>query len=123
MEGEDRALALNSVEGRVPFDRLAHAGDGAHDDRVEAAADVLLPARHSGDVGIDGGVALGFGDLRIAACEKGWLRGGPLSGRLVAAASRPWRLLGRFASHYVRSRTAGAFDGFSAVWFTSYCMG
>src|SRR5882672_5018449 len=40
------ALALDSVQRRVPFDRLAHAGDGAHDERVEAAPDVAFPARH-----------------------------------------------------------------------------
>ena len=38
MEVEEPAPALDSVEGRVPLDRLAHAGDGAHDERVEAAA-------------------------------------------------------------------------------------
>src|SRR4029450_8730710 len=37
MEVEEPALALDSVEGRVPFDRLAHAGDGARDERVDAA--------------------------------------------------------------------------------------
>src|SRR5439155_4470490 len=45
-EAEEPALALDAIEGRVPFDRLAHAGDGAHDERVEAAADVAVPARH-----------------------------------------------------------------------------
>src|SRR5947208_9951536 len=28
MEAEKPALALDAIEGRVPFDRLAHAGDG-----------------------------------------------------------------------------------------------
>src|SRR5437899_8035100 len=37
MEAKEPALALDAIEGRVPFDRLAHAGDGAHDERVEAA--------------------------------------------------------------------------------------
>src|SRR5205823_9713495 len=37
MDAEEPALALDSVKRRVPFDRLAHIGDGAHDERVEAA--------------------------------------------------------------------------------------
>src|SRR6185436_1110463 len=36
MEAEEPALAFDSVEGRVPFDRLVYAGDGARDERVEA---------------------------------------------------------------------------------------
>src|SRR3977135_2041050 len=56
------ALALDSVERRIPFDRLAHAGDGAHDERVEAAPDVAFPARHGRDVGLHGGVAFGLRD-------------------------------------------------------------
>src|SRR5438093_13758910 len=32
VEAEEPALALDTIEGRVPFDRLAHAGDGAHDE-------------------------------------------------------------------------------------------
>src|SRR5207244_726641 len=46
MEAEKPALALDAIEGRVPFDRLVHARDGALDERVEAAADVVFPARH-----------------------------------------------------------------------------
>ena len=53
-KAEEPALALDAVERRVPFDRLAHAGDGAHDERVEAAPDVALPARHGRDVGLHG---------------------------------------------------------------------
>src|SRR5207244_4862923 len=34
------ALALDAIEGRVPLHGLAHAGDGAHDESVEAAPDV-----------------------------------------------------------------------------------
>ena len=75
MEAEEPALALDAVERRVPFDRLAHAGDGAHDERVEAAPDVAFPARHGRDVGLYGGVAVGLRDLRVAACEEGRLRG------------------------------------------------
>ena len=62
-----------AVEGRVPFDGLAHAGDGAHDERVEAAPDVAFPARHGRDVGLHGGVAVGLRDLGVAACEEGRL--------------------------------------------------
>ena len=41
VEAEESALILDSIERRVPFDRLAHAGDCAHDERIEAAADGL----------------------------------------------------------------------------------
>ena len=58
---------LDAIEGRVPFDRLAYAGDRAHDERVEAAADVLFPAWHGRNVGFDWGVAVTLRDLRIAA--------------------------------------------------------
>src|SRR6202171_5965655 len=78
MDAEEPALALDSVQRRVPFDRLAHAGDGAHDERVEAAPDVAFPARHGRDVGLHGGVALGLRDLRVAACEERRLRSDPL---------------------------------------------
>src|SRR5262245_36789477 len=37
MDAEEPAMALDSVKRRVPFDCLAHEGDGAHDQRVEAA--------------------------------------------------------------------------------------
>ena len=67
MEAEEPALALDAIEGRVPFDRLVHVGDGAHDERVEAAPDVAFPARHGRDVGLHGGVAVGLRDLRVAA--------------------------------------------------------
>src|SRR5207245_69543 len=71
MEVEEPALALDSVEGRVLFDRLAHAGDGARNERVEAAPDVAFPARHRRDVGLHAGVAASLRDLRVAACEEG----------------------------------------------------
>src|SRR5919106_5855337 len=45
MEGDEPALALDAVEGRVPPHGLAHAGDVAHDERVEASPDVAFPAR------------------------------------------------------------------------------
>src|SRR6185503_9729544 len=120
MKVEEPALALDAIEGRVPFDGLAHFGDGAHDQRVETAPDVALPARHARDVGLDGRVAVGLRDLRVAACEES---------RLCALAKRRLRrqraLLGhlrndspgagllcdlhrrleRFAGHCVYSRT------------------
>src|SRR5438105_14962293 len=74
MEAEEPALALDAIEGRVPFDRLVHAGDGAHDEGVEAAADVAFPARHGRDAGLHGGVAVGLRDLRVAAREEFRLR-------------------------------------------------
>jgi hypothetical protein len=64
---EEPALALDAVERRVPFDRLAHAGDAALDERVEAPAEVALPARHRGDVGLHGRIAVALRDLRVAA--------------------------------------------------------
>src|SRR3977135_1313196 len=73
MDAEEPALALDSVERRAPFDCLAHAGDGAHDECVEAAPDVPFPARHGRDVGLHGGVAVGLRDLGVAACEEGRL--------------------------------------------------
>ena len=73
MEAEEPALALDAIEGRVPFHCLAHVGDGAHDERVETAPDIAFPARHGRDVGLHGGVAVGLRDLRVAACEEGRL--------------------------------------------------
>jgi hypothetical protein len=91
MEAEEPALSLDfspeAVQRRVPFDGLAHAGDGARDERVETAPDVAFPARHGGDVGLYGGVATGLRDLRVAACEQGRLRG--------LAGFRLWRRLAR----------------------------
>src|SRR6185503_4511137 len=49
MNAEEPTLALDAIEGRVPFDRLVHARDGARDERVEAAPDLALPARHGRD--------------------------------------------------------------------------
>src|SRR5262249_53838242 len=74
MEAEEPALGLESVEGRVPFDRLVDVGDGAHDERVEAAADVAFPARHGRDGGLYGGVAVALPDLRVAAREEADVR-------------------------------------------------
>ena len=77
MEVQEPALTLDSVEGRVPFDRLAHAGNGAHDERVETPPGVAFPARHGRDVGLHGGVAVGLRDLRVTSCEED---GGLLTG-------------------------------------------
>ena len=41
MKTEEPDPFLDAIEGRVPFDRLAHAGDGAGADRIEAAPEVL----------------------------------------------------------------------------------
>src|SRR5262245_39560292 len=58
MDAEEPDLVLDAIEGRVPFDRLAHAGDGTRDERIEAASDVAFPARHGGDIGLHVGVAI-----------------------------------------------------------------
>lgn len=43
MDTEEPALTLDSVQRRVPFDRLAYARDGPHDDGVETKPDVAFP--------------------------------------------------------------------------------
>src|SRR3954468_11316405 len=58
MKVEEPALALDPVERRVPTDCLAHVGDRADDESIEAPADVAFPPRHSGDVSLHGGVAV-----------------------------------------------------------------
>src|SRR5438105_4209380 len=75
MEGEQPAAApisllLKSVERRVPFDRLAYVPHGAHDERVQPAADDAFPARHGCDVSLHRRIAVAFGDLRVAAGKK-----------------------------------------------------
>src|SRR5262245_17477271 len=50
VEAHEPALPRNAIEGGVPLHRLARPGDVAHDERVEAPPDVLLPARNRGDV-------------------------------------------------------------------------
>jgi hypothetical protein len=67
MEVEEPALALDAIEGRVPLHGLAYVGQGLHDERVEPAPEVALPARHPDDVRLHWGVAVGLRDLRIAA--------------------------------------------------------
>src|SRR5262245_47012723 len=56
VNAEEPAVALGAVEGRVPLHRLAHVGDRAFDERVEAAADVVFPSGHGRDVVLDGDV-------------------------------------------------------------------
>src|SRR3546814_14819069 len=72
MEAQEPALALDPVEGRVPSDRLQRIGNGARDQRVEAAPGIAFPARHRGDIGLHGRVAVALGDLRIAARQQRW---------------------------------------------------
>ncbi len=67
VEPQEPALALDAVQRRVPLHGLAHVGHVPHDERVEPAPDVPLPARHPGDVRLHRGVAVGLRDLRIAA--------------------------------------------------------
>src|SRR5262245_11314399 len=70
MEREEPALALDAIKGRVPFHRLAHIGHVANDELIEAAPDIAFPARHGRDIGLDGDIAVGLCDLRVAACEE-----------------------------------------------------
>src|SRR5262245_55568697 len=70
MKGEEPAFALDAIEGRVPLDGLAHVGNGAHDERVEAAPDVAFPVRHGRDVGLHGGVAVGHRDLELPLARR-----------------------------------------------------
>src|SRR5437763_4150117 len=84
MDAEEPALAFDSVQRRVPFDCLAHARDGAHDKRVEAAPDVAFPTWHGRDVGLHGYVAVALRDRRGAAGKEGRLRGDPLGGGLLS---------------------------------------
>src|SRR5262245_14223545 len=46
VKAQHPAFALEAVEGRVPLHRLAHVGNRARDEFVEAAADVSFPVRH-----------------------------------------------------------------------------
>jgi hypothetical protein len=64
------SLALDAIEGRIPFDGLAHAGDGARDECVEATPDVAFPARHGCDVGLHGGVAAGLRDCGLPPARR-----------------------------------------------------
>jgi hypothetical protein len=80
MDAEEPGLVLDAVERRVPFHRLAHAGNGALDQRVEPAPDLAFPARHGGDIGLHRRVAVALGDLRIAARQQ-----------LRFGSPRPWR--------------------------------
>src|SRR5262249_14553700 len=69
VEPEEPTLALDAVERRVPLHGLAHIGHAPPDERVEALAEVALPARHRGDVRQHRGVAITLGDTRVAARE------------------------------------------------------
>src|SRR5262249_5236673 len=75
VDAEEPALVLDAIEGRVPFDRLVHARDGARDQRVETAPEVALPARHGRDIGLHGRVAVALRDLRVPAREEDRLSG------------------------------------------------
>src|SRR4030095_9540981 len=75
VKAEEPALTFDSVEGRVPFDRLTHAGDVRNNERVKSAPDVAFPTRYGRDVRLHGSVTVGLRDLRVAAGEEGRLRG------------------------------------------------
>src|SRR5690606_22410432 len=67
MIAEEPALSLHAVKRRVPFDRLLHLRHRAHDQGIEAAACLALPARHGRDIGLHRPVPFPLGDLRVAA--------------------------------------------------------
>ena len=60
-------MAFDAVERRVPPDGLSHIGHSANDEIVESAPKIMFPSRHRGDVGLDGGVAVTFRNLGVAA--------------------------------------------------------
>ena len=45
-------------------------GHLACDERVETFPELAFPGRHGRDVGLDGGVAVALGDLRVAARKQ-----------------------------------------------------
>src|SRR5205085_8619456 len=106
MVAEEPALALDAIEGRIPFDCLVHVGGGAHDERVELPPDVAFPAQHGRDIGLHGGIAVALGDLTVAAGDEDWLtrlgplRSDPIGGLLCDVR----RLSRRLVSHRVYSR-------------------
>ena len=62
---EEKKLSIAALSQTLTA--LPHRGNVARDERVEAAAHVAFPARYGGDVGLDRGVAIGLGNLRVAA--------------------------------------------------------
>src|SRR5262245_60950532 len=52
VEAEEPASFLDPIKGRVPFDCLAHAGDGALDESVDTAPHGAFPARHGRNVSL-----------------------------------------------------------------------
>ena len=67
---KEPAPAFDAVERRVPPDRFAHVRYSANDKVVESAPKIVFPTRHGGDVGLDGGVAVAFRNLGVAAGEE-----------------------------------------------------
>ena len=67
---------------------LARNSGGCGGNAMNASA---FPARHRRDVGLDGGGAVGLRDLRVAACEQGWLCNDPLRDGLLCNLRRPFR--------------------------------
>ena len=59
---------MEGLERRATAEAMADYFEA--DERIEAAPDVAFPARHGGDVGLHGGVAVGLRDLRVAAREE-----------------------------------------------------
>jgi hypothetical protein len=70
VNAEKPSLPFNAIERRVPFDGLARAGDGLHDECVKLTPEISLPPWHRSDVCLHGRIAIGLGNLRIAAGEE-----------------------------------------------------
>src|SRR5262245_11447187 len=69
MKVEEPAPILDAIEGRVPPHILANVGYVAHDQRVEAASDMVFPSWHGCDVSLHGNIVVRLRDLRVAPCE------------------------------------------------------
>src|SRR5690606_3105052 len=104
---EKPTLAFEAVEGRVPADRLAHAGHDTADEGIELFPHLPLPARHGCNVRLHGPVSVALRDLRVAPRKQLRFPGrrllpsrlllslsGLLSGRLL-----PGRLLSGLLCH------------------------
>ena len=90
---QEPAATLDAIERRVPFDCLAHVRNGVQDQRVEAPAEVALPAgRHGGEVCLHRGV-----DRSVAARARVTCSGARKAGGV------DWRYLQTLGTEEARS--------------------